>query len=80
MAQADPSVVNGRPHPDRPAVGVGPRRAPETDVMALPRIVSHGLLEGEVLLASAPVEAADRGVVIGPAKTDASAISRRLRR
>src|SRR5205823_6041819 len=62
VTEADPGVEGGGPDPERVSRLVYFRRAPEADVMAPPRVVAHGLLERQVLLAAPEEKAADRGV------------------
>src|SRR5690242_1814069 len=58
VAETDSRIERRGAQPDGPAVCVSRVGLPEADMVALPRIVSDGLLEGQVLLMPPQIQVA----------------------
>jgi hypothetical protein len=84
VAEAD-SFVKGRGAcPERPALPIHFLRTPKSNVMAFPRVITGGLLKGQILLASPQIKVADRSIIVrapenrGPGDSQATAQTKRV--
>src|SRR5262249_31149343 len=64
-AQANALVKDGGADPHQTTVGIDLVGVPETNVVAMPRIVAYGLFECQVLLATKEILTADGGILVG---------------